>query len=101
MVIILFVLDGLIPKKVHTKLTEVYGDPVPSISIVNKLAAEFKHGCTSLKGDLCEAWPKAASKPENIQKVHDIVLDTRRMLVDTNAEPQSRENGFETLCTKN
>jgi hypothetical protein len=42
------------------------------------LAAEFKHGCTSLEDDPCEGRPKSAT-PEIIEQLHDMVSDDRQM----------------------
>jgi hypothetical protein len=43
-VIKFFVLDGLTPKEIHPKLTKVCENSGPSISTINKWAAEFKSG---------------------------------------------------------
>lgn len=48
---------------------------------IEKQTAEFKHGHTSLKDDQCEGRSKTATTPEIIEKVHDIVLDNRRVKV--------------------
>lgn len=85
-VIKFFVLDGLTPKEIHPKLTKVYGDSAPSMSTVKKWAAEFKRGRTSLEDDPREGRPKTATTPETIEKVHDIVLDDRRVKVSEIAE---------------
>ncbi|XP_014487254.1 PREDICTED: uncharacterized protein LOC106751024, partial [Dinoponera quadriceps] len=76
----------LTPKKIHPELTKVYGNFAPSISTVKKWAAEFKRGRTSLKDDPCEGRPKTATTPETIEKVHNIVLDDRRVKVCEIAE---------------
>jgi hypothetical protein len=49
--------------------TKVYGNCVPSISTVKKLAAEFKR----------EGRPKTAITPETVEKVHNIKLKDRRV----------------------
>lgn len=85
-VIKFFVLDGLTPNEIHPKLTKVYGDIAPSMSTVKKWAAEFKRGRTSLEDDPREGRPKTATTPETIEKVHDIVLDDRRVKVREIAE---------------
>ena len=80
-VIKFFILDGLTPKEIHPKLAKVYGNSAPSISTIKKWAAEFKHGHTSLKDDPHEAWPNTATTQETIKKVHNIILDNRRVKV--------------------
>jgi len=44
-------------------------------------AADFKRGRTSLEDDSREGRLKSATIPEIIEKVHDMVLDDRRMKV--------------------
>jgi L-ribulose-5-phosphate 3-epimerase UlaE len=48
-VIKFFVKEGLTPNEIYSKFIKVYGDSSPSFSTVNKGAAEYKHGRTSLK----------------------------------------------------
>jgi hypothetical protein len=50
-------------------------------SRIKKWAAEFKRGCTSLGGDPREGRRKSATTPEVMEKVHDMILDDRRMKV--------------------
>ncbi|XP_014486574.1 PREDICTED: putative uncharacterized protein FLJ37770, partial [Dinoponera quadriceps] len=73
-------------EEIHPKLTKVYGNSAPSISTVKKWAAEFKRGRTSLKDDPRKGRPKTATTPETIEKVHNIVLDDRRLKVCEIAE---------------
>jgi len=74
-----FFVKGLTPNEIHSKFRKVYGDPSPSFSTINKWAAEFKRGRTSLEDDPREEHPKRATPPEIIKKVHDMVLDDQRM----------------------
>jgi transposase len=76
-----FVKEGLTPNEIHSKFIKVYGDSSPSFSTIKKLAAEFKHGRTSLEVDPHEGRPKSATTPEIIEQLHDMVLDDRRMEV--------------------
>jgi len=85
-VIKFFVKEGLMPKEIHSKFIEVYGDSSPSFSKIKKWAAEFKHGRTSLEDDPREGRPKSATTPEITEQVHDMVLDDRRMKVREIAE---------------
>ncbi|EFN77044.1 hypothetical protein EAI_03314, partial [Harpegnathos saltator] len=74
-VIKLFVLDGLTPTEIHPKLLKVYEDASPSLSTVKKWAALFNSGRTSFQDDPREGCPKTATTLQNIQQVHDMVLD--------------------------
>ena len=85
-VIKFFVKKGLTPNKIHSKFINVYGDSTPSFSTINKWAAVFKRGRTSLEDNPREGRPKSATTPEIIKQVHDMVLDDRRMKVREIAE---------------
>ena len=67
-------------------MKKVYGNSAPSISAIKNLAAKFKHGHTLLEDGPREEWPKTATTPETIEKVHIIVLDDRRVKVCEIAE---------------
>ena len=69
------------PNEIHLKFIKVYGDSSPSFSTIEKWAAEFKRGHTSLEDDPREGHPKSATTSEIIEQVHDMVLDDRRMKV--------------------
>jgi transposase len=90
-VIKFFVKEGLKPNEIHSKFIKVYVDSSPSFSTIEKWAAEFKRGSTSLEDDPCEGRPKSATPPEIIEQVHDMLLDDRRMKVREIAE---------TICVK-
>jgi histone-lysine N-methyltransferase SETMAR len=55
-------------------------------STIEKLAATFKRGRTSLKDDPREGHPVSATTPEIFEQVHDVVMDDRRMKVREIAE---------------
>jgi transposase len=78
--------EGFTPNEIHLKFIKVYGDSYPSFSTIQKWAAEFKRGCTSLEDDPREGCSKSATTPEIIEQVHDMVLDNRRMKVCEIAE---------------
>ena len=59
----------------------MYGDSSPSFSTVKKWAAKFKRGCTSLEDDPRKGHRKMATISETVEKVHDMVLDDRRIKV--------------------
>jgi len=77
---------SLTPNEIHSKFIKVYGHSSPSFSTFTKYAAEFKRGRTSLEDDPREERPKSATTPEDIEQVHDMVLDDRRMKVREIAE---------------
>lgn len=85
-VIKFFVLDGLTPTEIHSKLLKVYKNSSPSFSTVKKWAALFKSGRTSLEDDPREGRPKTATTPQMIQKVHEMVFDDLRVKVRELAE---------------
>ena len=74
------------PTQIKHELDFVYGDSAPSFTTVKFWAAEFKHGRKSL-GDDERSWhPKTATTDENIAKVHQMMLDDRRIKVREIAE---------------
>jgi transposase len=79
------VFKGLKPKEIYSKLIKVYEDSSPSFSTINKWAAEFKHGSTSLEDDPREGHSKSAT-PEITEQVYNMVLDDRRTKVCEIAE---------------
>lgn len=80
-VIKFFVLNGLKSTEIYAKLLKVYKDCTPSICIVKKWVSEFRHGRTSLKGDLEGEKSKTGATDVNTEKVHNMVLDDRRLKV--------------------
>jgi transposase len=84
-VIKFFVKEGLMPKEIHLKFINVYGDST-SFSTIKKWAAEFKCGRTSLEDDPSEGCPKSATTPEIIEQVHNMLLDDWQMKVCEIAE---------------
>ena len=72
------------------------GDSAPSLSTVKKWTAEFKRGRVSLEDDPRSGRPKTASTPEIIAKIHDMILNDRRLKVSevANAIGISDERAF-------
>ncbi|KYN40098.1 hypothetical protein ALC56_05506 [Trachymyrmex septentrionalis] len=79
-------LKGNTPTQIKDELDSVYGDSAPSFTTVKFWAAEFKRGRKSLGDDERSGRPKTATADENIAKVHQIVLDDRRIKVREIAE---------------
>lgn len=69
----IFVKKGLTPTGIFNQMN-VLDDAAPSFTIMKNWAAEFKHNHTSLEENPRSGRPKSVTTPENINKVHDIVL---------------------------
>ncbi|GFW46496.1 HTH_48 domain-containing protein [Trichonephila clavipes] len=76
-------LKGNTPMQIKDELDSVYGDSAPSFISVKFWAAEFTRGRKSLEDDKRSGRPNT---DENIAKVHQIVLDDRRIKVRQIAE---------------
>ncbi|GBP54687.1 Histone-lysine N-methyltransferase SETMAR [Eumeta japonica] len=63
------------------KLDKYYGDSVPSISMVKKWFTEFRCGRTSTSDAERSGRPKEVITPEIVDKIHEMILDDRRMKV--------------------
>ena len=74
-------LKGNTPTQIKVELDTVYVDNAPSFTTVKFWAAEFKRGRKSLGDDERSGRPKTATADDNIAKVHQMVLDDRRIKV--------------------
>ncbi|XP_026319343.1 protein GVQW3-like [Hyposmocoma kahamanoa] len=74
-------LKGITPTQIKDELDSVNEDSAPSFTRVKFWAAEFKRGRKSLGDDERSGCPKTATTDENIAKVHQMVLDDRRIKV--------------------
>ncbi|XP_030758168.1 protein GVQW3-like [Sitophilus oryzae] len=90
------VLKGNTPTQIKHELDSVYGDSAPSFTTVKFWAAEFKRSCKSLGDDERSGHPKIATTDDNIAKVHQMVLDDRRIKVREIAEVKNRSK--ERIC---
>jgi len=72
-------MKGLSPTQIHADMVSTLGDDAPSFSTVKKWAAEFKRGRESLEDDPRPGRPSTATIPENITRVHDMVMADRRL----------------------
>lgn len=79
-------LKGNTPTQIKDELDSVYGDSAPSFTTVKFWAAEFKRGRKSLGDDDRSGRPKTSTSDDNIAKVHEMVLDDRRIKVREIAE---------------
>ncbi|UYV74798.1 hypothetical protein LAZ67_12001016 [Cordylochernes scorpioides] len=73
----------------HRDLHEI-GWITEVLRVLNKLeptvGSDFKRGRTSLEDDLREGQPKTTTTLETIEKIHNIVLDDRRVKLGEIAE---------------
>jgi hypothetical protein len=81
-----FVEEGLMPNEINSMFIRVYWDSSPLFSTINKRAAKFKHGRTSLEDEPRKGRSKSPTPPEIIEQVHNMVLDDRQMKVCEIAE---------------
>ena len=72
---------GLGAKDLHADMVATLGDDAPAISIVQKWVAEFKGGRQSLEDDPRPGRPTTATTQENIDQVHRLVMDDRRLTI--------------------
>ena len=72
---------GLSGQEIHNDMVNVLGESAPSYATVKNWIAEFKRGRTSIQDEPRSRRPKTATTPEIIAKVHDMVLDDRRVKV--------------------
>ena len=79
-------LKGNTPTQIKDELDSVYEDSAPSFTTVKFWAAEFKHARKSQGDDERSGRPKTATTDENSAKVHQMVLDDRRIKVREIAE---------------
>ncbi|GBP33923.1 Putative uncharacterized protein FLJ37770 [Eumeta japonica] len=63
------------------KLDKYYGDSAPSISMVKKWFTELRCGRTSTSDAERSGRPKEVITPEIVDKIHEMILDDRRMKV--------------------
>ena len=77
---------GLTPMDIHADMLATMGDDAPALSTVKKWAAEFKRGRESLEDDPRSGRPASASTQENIDRVHHMVMDDRRLTVNQIAD---------------
>ena len=72
---------GLARKDIHADMVATLRDDAPALSTVKKWAAEFKRDRESLEDDPRSGRPTSATTQENIDHVHHMVMDDRRLTV--------------------
>lgn len=68
-------------KETKEKLDKYYGDSAPSISMIKKWFTDFRCGRTSTDDIKRSGRPKEAVTPEIVDKIHELVLNDRRMKI--------------------
>lgn len=76
-----FILKGLTPTEIKNEMDSTLDESAPSFSTIKKWAAEFKRGRTSIEDDERLGRPCTATTDEIIEKIHNAVLDDRRIKV--------------------
>lgn len=74
-------LKGLKPKEIKAELDHVHGTSAPVFATVYNWVNEFKRGRTSTQDEPRSGRPVEVTTPEMIDKIHDMVLNDRRIKV--------------------
>jgi len=74
-----FFLQGKERQEIHAILTETSRKHAPSYAIVKNWVAQFKHGDFSTCDAPRPGWPKTVTNPEIIKKIHELILEDRRI----------------------
>lgn len=74
-----FHIKGLAPKEIKEELDSVHRDSAPSYDIVKYWVKQFKCGRTSVSNEAPPGRPKTVLTEETIQKVHEMIMDDRRV----------------------
>ena len=72
---------GITTKEIHTDMFSTLGDDAPALSTVKKWAAEFKRGRESLEDDPRSGRPSTATTQENIDRIHQMIMNDRRLTI--------------------
>ena len=73
---------GKAPKEIHAILIEALEEHAPSYATVKNWVAQFKRGDFST----CSGRPKTVTTPEIIDKIHELILEDRRISAKSIAE---------------
>jgi hypothetical protein len=77
---------GMSPKNIHSDMKEMLGDGAPSYEMVKKWSPEFKCERTTCEDAPMGGSSKSVTIPENVTKVHDVVMADRRKKISEIAE---------------
>lgn len=76
-----FVKKNMTPSQMKEDFDNTLGESAPSYSMIKKWAALFKHGRDSVEDDPRSGRPSTSTTSENIDKIHKMVLEDRRLKV--------------------
>jgi len=76
---VLFFLQCKAQKEIHAILIEISGEHAPSYATVTNWVAQFKSGDFSTCVALRPRRPKTVATPEIIEKIHELILEERRI----------------------
>ena len=66
---------GLTTKEIHADMVSTLGDDAPALSTVKKVGSGFKRRRESLEDDPRSGRPSAATTQENIDRIHQMVMN--------------------------
>ena len=72
---------GLTTKEIHIDMVSTLRDDAPALLTVKKWAAEFKRGREILEDDPRSGHPSTATTQENIDHIHQMVMNDRRLTI--------------------
>ena len=75
-------MQAKVAKEIHAILTETLGEHAPSYAIVKNWVAQFKRGDFSTCDAPRPGRPKTVTNPEIIDKIHELILEDRRISVN-------------------
>ena len=81
-----FFLQGNGPKEIHAILTETLGELAPSYATVKNWVTQFKPCDFSTCDAARPGRPKTVTTPEIIDKIHELILEDRRIWAKSIAE---------------
>jgi histone-lysine N-methyltransferase SETMAR len=86
-------LKGSSAKQIYNGMSVTLGDKCPSYSTANNWVARFRAGHLSTKDEERSGRPTQVTIPENVDTIHSMILDDRRVFLKKIAEtlPTSRE----------
>ncbi|XP_055916518.1 protein GVQW3-like [Eupeodes corollae] len=76
-----FYLKGLKPKEIKEEMDSTLGTSCPSYSTIKQWVSEFKKGRVSTSNEPRSRRPVEVTNPDMIEKIHQIVLEDRRLKV--------------------
>ncbi|KYN16546.1 hypothetical protein ALC57_11207 [Trachymyrmex cornetzi] len=79
-------LKGNTSTQIKAELDAVYGDSAPSFATVKRWVIEFKRGRTSLADGERSGRPTTATTTDNIEEIHQMIMDNRRIKIREIAE---------------